>query len=157
MWRCARLLGRDPVAAIVFVGLNPIVLVWGLGGDHNDFFMVFFIVLAFYLLLRARAPGISPELDVSAERAAAGVVPAADDPLAALAAEVDHAGGRHATADPPATAGAPGTVISGTADPSATATAPRVRATRLEQCAGGSGRWRRRKWRRGSRWRARSR
>jgi alpha-1,6-mannosyltransferase len=67
VWRCARLLDRDPVQAIVFVGLNPIVLVWGLGGDHNDFFMVFLIVLAFYLLLRARAPGISPELDVSTE------------------------------------------------------------------------------------------
>lgn len=54
VWRCAKLLGRDPVTAIVFVGLNPIVLVWGLGGDHNDFLMVFFIVLAFYLLLLAR-------------------------------------------------------------------------------------------------------
>jgi alpha-1,6-mannosyltransferase len=60
VWRCARLLGRDPVAAIVLVGLNPLILVWGLGGDHNDFFMMFCIVLAFYLLLRARAPGISP-------------------------------------------------------------------------------------------------
>jgi hypothetical protein len=54
VWKCARLLGRDPVAAIVLVGLNPIVLVWGLGGDHNDFLMMFFIVLAFYLLLLAR-------------------------------------------------------------------------------------------------------
>ena len=56
VWRCARLLGRDPVAAIVLVGLNPIVLVWGLGGDHNDFLMVFFIMLGFYLLLLGRAP-----------------------------------------------------------------------------------------------------
>ncbi len=55
VWKCARLLGRDPVKAIVLVGLNPIVLVWGLGGDHNDFLMVFFIVLGFYLLLRARS------------------------------------------------------------------------------------------------------
>jgi hypothetical protein len=54
VWRCARLLGRDPVTAIVLVGLNPIVLVWGLGGDHNDFLLVFFIVLGFYLLLRTR-------------------------------------------------------------------------------------------------------
>ena len=53
VWKCAKLLGRDPVAAIVLVGLNPIVLVWGLGGDHNDFLMVFLIVLGFYLLLRA--------------------------------------------------------------------------------------------------------
>ncbi len=61
VWRCARLLGRDPLPAIVLVGLNPIVLVWGLGGDHNDFLTVFFIVLGFYLLLiahaRARASG----------------------------------------------------------------------------------------------------
>ena len=55
VWRCARLLGRDPVAAIALVGLNPIVLVWGLGGDHNDFLMLFFIVLGFYLMLLARA------------------------------------------------------------------------------------------------------
>jgi hypothetical protein len=54
VWRCARLLGRDPLAAVAFVGLNPIVLVWGLGGAHNDFLMVFFIMLGFYLLLLAR-------------------------------------------------------------------------------------------------------
>jgi hypothetical protein len=55
IWKCARLLGRDPVAAVVLVGLNPVVLVWGLGGDHNDFLMIFFIVLGFYLLLLADA------------------------------------------------------------------------------------------------------
>jgi hypothetical protein len=55
VWKCARLLDRDPVQAIVVVGLNPIVLVWGLGGDHNDFLTVFMIVLGFYLLLRSRA------------------------------------------------------------------------------------------------------
>jgi hypothetical protein len=54
VWRCALLLGRDPRRAAIFVGLNPIVLVWGLGGDHNDFITVFFIMLAFYLLLRSR-------------------------------------------------------------------------------------------------------
>ncbi len=86
VWRCARLLGRDPVRAIVFVGLNPIVLVWGLGGDHNDFFMVFFIVLAFYLLLRARAPGISPELEAPAERVRGWLLPLAAPELAAGAA-----------------------------------------------------------------------
>jgi hypothetical protein len=57
VWRCAKLLKLDPVRAIVLVGLNPIVLVWGLGGDHNDFLIVFAIVLGFYLLLRARAAG----------------------------------------------------------------------------------------------------
>ena len=53
VYRCAELLGRNPLSAAVIVGINPIVLVWGLGGDHNDFLMLFFIVLAFWLLLRA--------------------------------------------------------------------------------------------------------
>ncbi len=57
VWHSARLVGRDPVRAIVFVGLNPIVLVWGLGGDHNDFLMMFCVVLGFYLLLRAKYGG----------------------------------------------------------------------------------------------------
>ena len=55
VYRCAQLLGRNPLAAAVIIGINPIVLVWGLGGDHNDFFMLFFLVLAFWLLLRADA------------------------------------------------------------------------------------------------------
>jgi hypothetical protein len=55
VWSCARLLGRDPAHAIALVGLNPIVLVWGLGGDHNDFLMMLCIMLGLYLLLRARA------------------------------------------------------------------------------------------------------
>jgi hypothetical protein len=59
VWRCARLLGRDPVVAIAFVGLNPIVLVWGLGGDHNDFLTMFLIVLGFFLLIRLRAGAAS--------------------------------------------------------------------------------------------------
>jgi hypothetical protein len=55
VWRCAEMLELDPVRAIMLVGLNPIVIVWGLGGDHNDFLTVFAIVLGFYLLLRERA------------------------------------------------------------------------------------------------------
>ncbi|HEX2016134.1 MAG TPA: hypothetical protein VGN69_05515 [Solirubrobacteraceae bacterium] len=63
VWRCARLLGRAPLPAFLFVGANPLMLVWGLGGDHNDFFMVLFMMLAFYLLLSSdglrRRMGIS--------------------------------------------------------------------------------------------------
>ena len=51
VYRCADLLGRDPLTAAVIIGINPIVLVWGLGGDHNDFLMIFFLVLGFWLLL----------------------------------------------------------------------------------------------------------
>ena len=55
VYRCAELLGRNPLAAAVIVGINPIVLVWGLGGDHNDFLMTFCLVLGFWLLLRANS------------------------------------------------------------------------------------------------------
>jgi hypothetical protein len=50
--------GRDPVRAIVLVGLNLIVLLWGLGGDHNDFLTMFFIVLGSTCC--CRGPGVSP-------------------------------------------------------------------------------------------------
>ena len=55
VYRCAELLGRNALAAAVIVGINPIVLVWGLGGDHNDFLMIFFLVLGFWLMLRANS------------------------------------------------------------------------------------------------------
>jgi hypothetical protein len=54
VWRMARLLGRSPKLAVAFVGLNPIVLVWGLGGAHNDFIMVFLVFAALFLLLAPR-------------------------------------------------------------------------------------------------------
>jgi len=80
VWKCAKLLGRDPAQAVLFVGLNPIVLVWGLGGDHNDFIMVLCLMLGFYLLLRTgvikRARGSQPEqgdpIVTSADLAGAG-------------------------------------------------------------------------------------
>jgi hypothetical protein len=61
VWKCARLLGRDPLSAVVLVGLNPIVLAWGLGGEHNDFLMVLLIMLGFYLLLLACARAAASE------------------------------------------------------------------------------------------------
>jgi hypothetical protein len=54
IWQCAKLLGRNPLSATLFFGLNPLVLVWGLGADHNDFLMIFTIILAVYVLLRVR-------------------------------------------------------------------------------------------------------
>src|SRR3954454_16172431 len=33
---CARRLGTDPLRAAAFVGLNPLLLVWAVGGAHND-------------------------------------------------------------------------------------------------------------------------
>jgi hypothetical protein len=79
VWRCAELVGRPPLAAVLFVGLNPLVLVWGLGGAHNDFYMIFLIVLAVYLLLRVTAPQRPPGNGVGAPQI--GVVAPARDHL----------------------------------------------------------------------------
>jgi hypothetical protein len=57
VWRCAELLGRDRVRAVAIVGLNPLVLMWELGADHTDMLMMPPLMLAVYLLLRARADG----------------------------------------------------------------------------------------------------
>jgi hypothetical protein len=40
LWRLAERRGTDPLWAVVFVGLNPLVLVYGVGGVHNDFLML---------------------------------------------------------------------------------------------------------------------
>jgi hypothetical protein len=40
VWRAAQRLGRDPRLVLVFVALNPIYLIYAVGGFHNDFFML---------------------------------------------------------------------------------------------------------------------
>jgi alpha-1,6-mannosyltransferase len=52
--RCARQLGRDPRDAVVLLALNPIYLVYALGGFHNDFFMLIPMLGAMSLLLDGR-------------------------------------------------------------------------------------------------------
>ena len=52
------------------------MLVWGLGGDHNDFLMMFFIVLAFWLLLRARESERLAAAEAGAARMARPASPA---------------------------------------------------------------------------------
>jgi Glycosyltransferase family 87 len=51
---CARRLGRDPRYAAVLVALNPIYLVYAIGGFHNDFFMLVPSTAAIALLLARR-------------------------------------------------------------------------------------------------------
>jgi hypothetical protein len=52
---CAERLGRPPGRAMLLFGLNPVVLVYGLGGVHNDFFMVLLALAGLHLVLRTRA------------------------------------------------------------------------------------------------------
>jgi hypothetical protein len=54
VWDCARRLGRDPRFAVALVALNPIYLIYALGGFHNDFFMLVPMMGAITLLLAGR-------------------------------------------------------------------------------------------------------
>ena len=52
--RCARQLGRDPRQAVALLALNPIYVVYAMGGFHNDFFMLIPMLGAMSLLLERR-------------------------------------------------------------------------------------------------------
>jgi hypothetical protein len=54
VWGAARRLGRSPQAAVAFVGLNPVVLVYGLGGKHNDVLMMACLMAGALLVLARR-------------------------------------------------------------------------------------------------------
>jgi hypothetical protein len=51
-WATARRLGVSPNFAVAFVVLNPALLVYGLGGAHNDLLMAAFLAGAVYLVVR---------------------------------------------------------------------------------------------------------
>jgi hypothetical protein len=54
VWRCARRRGIDPAHAVLFVGANPVLVVYGLGGAHNDLFMNFLVMIGVTLSLSGR-------------------------------------------------------------------------------------------------------
>ncbi len=66
--RAARLLGRSPRVAAVFVGLNPVMLELAVGGAHNDT-----LVLAALAGALALTAGASPRFRAGALTLAAGV------------------------------------------------------------------------------------
>lgn len=74
---CARRLGRDPRYAAALVGLNPIYLVYAVGGFHNDFFMLVPATGAIALLLarRDRAAGAALMLAVAVKFTAILLLP----------------------------------------------------------------------------------
>ena len=53
-WRCARLRERDPVAAILLVGANPLYVIYALGGAHNDLIMMALMMAAVALTFARR-------------------------------------------------------------------------------------------------------
>jgi alpha-1,6-mannosyltransferase len=54
VWNGARLRGIDPVKAAALVGLNPLIIVYGVGGGHNDLLMLVPLLAGVVLLLQRR-------------------------------------------------------------------------------------------------------
>jgi len=54
VWNGARLRGIDQVKAAALVGLNPLIVVYGIGGGHNDLLMLAPMVAGIVLLLQRR-------------------------------------------------------------------------------------------------------
>jgi hypothetical protein len=54
LWACARRLGRDPRVALALYGVNPAVLVYAVGGAHNDVLMMAPLLGGVYLALAGR-------------------------------------------------------------------------------------------------------
>jgi len=57
VWWLARQLGRSPQRALAFVGLNPLVLVYGLGGAHNEPLVMLAVMAGVALAVRGAVPG----------------------------------------------------------------------------------------------------
>jgi alpha-1,6-mannosyltransferase len=53
-WRCAGKRELDPVWAILVVGANPLYVIYGLGGAHNDLLMLLLMMAAVSLTLAGR-------------------------------------------------------------------------------------------------------
>ena len=78
VWNAARLRGVNPVRAAALVGLNPLLVIYGVGGGHNDLLMLLAMVAAVYAILRyaraaRRAAGGAGDRDQADRRAAAPV------------------------------------------------------------------------------------
>jgi Glycosyltransferase family 87 len=50
-WRCAKARGLDPVWAVLAVGANPLYVIYGVGGAHNDLIMMLAMMAAVSLTL----------------------------------------------------------------------------------------------------------
>jgi len=57
VWRIARRLGRSPSFAAAAFGLNPVVVVWTVGGGHNDMLMLATLLGGVLLVLERRELG----------------------------------------------------------------------------------------------------
>jgi hypothetical protein len=74
VWKCAERLGREPLPAALFFGLNPIVLVFTVGGAHNDALMMLASLGGLYLLLAGREAGVAGIVAAAGVKLSAAIV-----------------------------------------------------------------------------------
>jgi hypothetical protein len=88
VWNSARLRGIDPVRAVALVGLNPLLVIYGVGGGHNDLLMMLPLMAGVYLVLAHRErTGSAMMVAAAAIKLTAGVM---------LAFAIASGGGRRA-------------------------------------------------------------
>jgi Glycosyltransferase family 87 len=58
VWRIARRRELAPLPAVLFVGLNPLLLAYGVGGAHNDFLLLALLLGAVLLALEERPAAV---------------------------------------------------------------------------------------------------
>ena len=88
VWNSAKLRGIDPVKAVALVGLNPLVVVYGVGGGHNDLLMMLGLMAGVYMMLAHRErSGSAMIVTAAAIKLTAGVM---------LAFAIASGGGRRA-------------------------------------------------------------
>ncbi len=114
-WRVAARRGFDPVFALLAVGANPLYVIYGLGGAHNDLIMLALMMGAVALTiapLRARAPTVTGAGDAGPEGAGDG----SEDQREGASPDVHRGAGDSARAEPVSVgrlAGAGAAVIAG--------------------------------------------
>ncbi len=77
VWRIAQRRGDAPLPALLFVGLNPLLLAYGVGGAHNDFLLLALGLGAILLVLERRdvAGGALGALAIGAKASATLLLP----------------------------------------------------------------------------------
>jgi alpha-1,6-mannosyltransferase len=75
VWKAAERLGRRPLEAAMFFGLNPLLLVYAVGGVHNDVLMLALALGGIVLVLdhRERAGGLAA-VGAAAVKASSGIL-----------------------------------------------------------------------------------
>src|ERR671934_158598 len=68
VWTCAKRLGLRPVPAMLFFALNPLLLIYAVGGGHNDVLMALPLIAGALLILDGK-----PELGGAALAAAVAI------------------------------------------------------------------------------------